>query len=137
MIDSNANEIADKLHNLMEDRILLLDGSMGALILSSKPTEEDFRGERFKNHDVDLKNATDILCLTQPEMILDIHRKYYEAGSDIVETNSFGANILGMKEFGLAELTHEVNVASVKLAKQAAEEYTRKTPDKPRFVAGS
>ncbi|MCA8988663.1 MAG: methionine synthase [Planctomycetaceae bacterium] len=134
---SPSNATNDQLRNLLEDRILLLDGSMGALILASKPTEEDFRGERFRNHHTDLKNATDILCLTQPKMIQDIHRKYLEAGSDIIETNSFNANVLNQDEYGLGELTFEINQAAASLAKQAAEEFTKKNPDKPRFVAGS
>jgi len=137
MISTSINSTQDLLNNLLEDRILLLDGSMGALILDSKPTEADFRGERFKNHPTDLKNATDILCLTQPEMILDIHRRYLDAGSDIIETNSFNANILNQEEYGLGHLTHEINATSARLAKQACEEFTRKNPDKPRFVAGS
>ncbi|TWT59987.1 methionine synthase [Rubinisphaera italica] len=137
MTSATSNSTSDLLNNLIDDRVLLLDGSMGALILDSKPTEADFRGERFKNHDADLKNATDILCLTQPEMILDIHRRYLDAGSDIIETNSFNANILNQAEYGLGHLTHEINAAAAGLAKQACEEFTRKNPDKPRFVAGS
>ena len=128
---------ADRLQNLMADRILLLDGSMGSLIMQSGPTEEDYRGERFKNHTIDLKNATDILCLTQPKLIEDVHRTYCEAGSDIFETNTFGANILTLEEFGLPELTHELNRQAAEIARKVADEFTKKNPDKPRFVAGS
>jgi len=137
MSTATSNSTSDLLNNLLEDRILLMDGSMGALILDSKPTEEDFRGERFKNHHTDLKNATDILCLTQPDMIREIHRTYLEAGSDIIETNSFNANLLNQEEYGLREITHDINAAAAKLAKQACEEYTARNPDKPRFAAGS
>ena len=130
-----ADSTRDTLLNLLDDRILLLDGSMGALIMQQGPTEETYRGERFASHAVDLKNATDVLCLTQPEMITDIHRRYLEAGSDIIETNTFNANVVSMEEFQLQDLTYEINKVAAGLAKQATEEFS--TPDKPRFVAGS
>jgi len=128
---------SDTLKNLLDDRILLLDGSMGALIMQQGPTEEAYRGERFAKHSVNLKNATDILCLTQPDMISEIHRTYLEAGSDIIETNSFNANLISMEEFELAEFTYEINKTAAELAKRQAEEFTRRDPSKPRFVAGS
>ena len=131
------NSTSDVLNTLLEDRILLLDGAMGSLILDQKPTEADYRGARFAGHPIDLKNANDILCLTQPELIRGLHGTYFEAGSDIVETNSFNANIISLEEFGLADLTREINQQAARLAREAAEEYTRKNPDKPRFVAGS
>ncbi len=131
------NSTADLLNNLIDDRILLLDGAMGSLIMDTKPTEADYRGEQFKNHPIDLKNANDILCLTQPDLIKSVHRQYLEAGSDIIETNSFNANIISLEEFELAELTYEMNRQAASLAKEVAEEFTRKNPDKPRFVAGS
>src|SRR5271156_6757320 len=93
----------DQLEDLLAERILLLDGSMGALIFSKHPTEEDYRGARFRHHPKELKNCTDILVLTQPKMIEDIHREYLEAGSDIIETNSFNATPIGMTEFVLQE----------------------------------
>ena len=130
-----ADSTRDTLLNLLDDRILLLDGSMGALIMQQGPTEETYRGKRFAGHAVDLKNATDVLCLTQPEMITDIHRKYLEAGSDIIETNTFNANVVSMEEFQIAELTYEINKVAAQLAKRATEEFS--TPGKPRFVAGS
>ncbi len=100
--------------------------------------EAAVRGERFADHHKDLKNFSDILCLTHPDEITDIHRAYYEAGSDIVETNSFGASPVGMVEFGLPnELVEEINFAAVACARKAADEWTERTPDKPRFVAGS
>ncbi|QDT66122.1 methionine synthase [Calycomorphotria hydatis] len=125
------------LKNLLEDRILVLDGAMGSLIHEYGPTEEDYRGERFKNHDIDLKNASDILVLTQPKMIEEIHGRYFEAGSDIVETNTFNGNVLTLEEYGLGDLTYEINKRAVELARNAADHYTQLTPDKPRFVAGS
>ncbi|MHC4875043.1 MAG: methionine synthase [Planctomycetota bacterium] len=128
---------SDTLKNLLEDRILLLDGSMGALIMQKGPDENVYRGERFAEHSVLLKNATDVLCLTQPQMIADIHRAYLEAGSDIIETNTFNANLISMEEFELAEFTYEINKTAVELAKSLAAEFTERDPSKPRFVAGS
>ncbi len=110
---------------------------MGALIFSNNPTEEQYRGERFKNHPIDLRNQADILVLTQPKLIEGVHRSYLEAGSDIIETDTFTANIVTLEEYGLAEYTYEINKVAAALAKQAAEEFTKKNPDKPRFVAGS
>ncbi|MBX9677282.1 MAG: methionine synthase [Gemmataceae bacterium] len=128
----------DVLEELLAERILLLDGSMGALIFSKKPTEEDYRGKRFKDHHKELRNYADILVLTQPELIESIHEEYLEAGSDIIETNTFTATPITLPEYGLdPELAFEINKAAAQLARQAAEKYTRKTPDKPRFVAGS
>lgn len=125
----------DTLRNLLEDRILLLDGAMGSLIMGAGPTEADYRGDQFKNHAVDLKNANDVLCLTQPKIIENIHRQYLEAGSDIIETDTFNANVVSMEEFELAEHTYAINKAAAEIAKRATEDFS--TPDKPRFVAGS
>ncbi|MBC8115307.1 MAG: homocysteine S-methyltransferase family protein, partial [Candidatus Saccharimonas sp.] len=86
---------------LLSERILVLDGAMGTMIQRYEPTEETYRGERFQSHPIDLKNAGDVLVLTQPQMIADIHRQYLAAGADIIETDSFNANIISMEEFGL------------------------------------
>ena len=107
----------DTLRNLLEDRILLLDGAMGSLIMGQGPTEADYRGELFKNHPVDLKNANDVLCLTQPKIIEAVHREYLEAGSDIIETDTFNANVISMEEFELAEHTYAINKAASEIAK--------------------
>ncbi len=125
------------LRDLLSHRILLLDGAMGSMIHQYKPTEADYRGKLFANHSVDLLNASDVLVLTQPQMIQEIHRSYLEAGSDIIETNTFGATSLMLEEFHLAEYAREMNRKGVELAKQVAEEFTKKNPSKPRFVAGS
>ena len=126
MKNPSQNSTADILNNIIDDRILLLDGAMGSLIMDKRPTEADYRGEQFKNHSIDLKNANDVLCLTQPELIKSVHRQYLEAGSDIIETNSFNANIISLEEFGLDELTYEMNKQAAQLAKETAEEFTRK-----------
>lgn len=126
------------IENLIRERILMLDGAMGTMIQRLSLDEAAVRGDRFADHDKDLKNFSDILCLTHPEKITDIHRAYYAAGSDIVETNSFGASPVGMIEFNLPlEMVDEINLAAVACARKAADEFTEKTPDKPRFVAGS
>jgi len=128
----------NQLSHLIRERILLLDGAMGTMIQRLRLDEAAVRGERFADHHKDLKNFSDILCLTHPEKITDIHRAYYEAGSDIVETNTFGASPVGMVEFDLPlELVEEINRAAVDCARQAADEWTDRTPDKPRFFAGS
>jgi 5-methyltetrahydrofolate--homocysteine methyltransferase len=126
-----------RFESLLHDRILVIDGAMGSMIHRFNPTEADYRGERFKSHPIDLKNASDVLVLTQPAMIASIHRQYLEAGADIIETDSFNANIVSMEEFGLADLTYELNKTAAELARSVAEEFTRKNPAKPRFVAGS
>jgi 5-methyltetrahydrofolate--homocysteine methyltransferase len=125
------------LQQLMEERILLFDGSMGALIFSRHPTEADYHGERFKGHPKSLKNCTEALVLTQPKMIEEIHCAYLEAGADIIETCTFNANLIGLQEFQLVDLVDEINRTSAQIARRAADEYTRRNPAKPRFVAGS
>lgn len=126
------------LPELIRERILVLDGAMGTMIQRLNLDEAAVRGDRFAKHHKDLNRFSDILCLTHPEKITDIHRAYLEAGADIVETNSFGASPVGMIEFDLPmELVDEINFAAVKCAKKATEEFSEKTPDRPRFVAGS
>ena len=130
--------IETEVSELIRERILLLDGAMGTMIQRLDLDEASVRGERFADHHKDLNRFSDILCLTHPEKITQIHREYFEAGSDIVETNTFGASPIGMIEFDLPDLlVDEINTAAVKCAKAAAAEYTEKTPDRPRFVAGS
>ncbi|PPD47459.1 MAG: methionine synthase [Methylobacter sp.] len=124
------------LKQLLSQRILFLDGAMGTMIQSYKLEEKDYRGSRFANWDVDLKGNNDLLTLTQPDIIKAIHGAYFEAGTDIVETNTFNSNSIGMGDYGMEALVYELNVEGAKLAKQAADDYTQKTPDKPRFVAG-
>ncbi len=125
------------LEELIARRILLLDGSMGAFIYARQPTEEDYRGERFRHHPVPLKNCTDVLVLSQPIFITEIHQAYLEAGADILETCTFNATPIGLAEFGLQEHVFDLNRAAAELARQAADKFTRRNPDKRRFVAGS
>ncbi|GAB3764500.1 homocysteine S-methyltransferase family protein [Ramlibacter monticola] len=123
------------LPDLLDQRILVLDGAMGTMIQRFRLTEADFRGERFREHPRDLKNDSDLLVLTRPDVIRDIHEGYLAAGADIIETNTFGANALAQDDYGLAHVAREMNVAAAKLAREAADKFS--TPDKPRFVAGA
>ena len=124
------------LKQCLSQRILFLDGAMGTMIQSYKLEERDYRGERFAQWDVDLKGNNDLLSLTQPDIIKAIHSAYFEAGSDIVETNTFNSTSIAMADYRMESLAYEINLESARVAKQAADEYTQKTPDKPRFVAG-
>ncbi|RYF14478.1 MAG: 5-methyltetrahydrofolate--homocysteine methyltransferase [Comamonadaceae bacterium] len=123
------------LPELLKQRILILDGAMGTMIQRFKLTEADFRGERFSDHPKDLKNNSDLLVLTRPDVIRDIHEGYLAAGADIIETNTFGASAIAQDDYGLGHLAREMNVAAAKLARAAADKFS--TPDKPRFVAGA
>ncbi|MCA9040055.1 MAG: methionine synthase [Planctomycetaceae bacterium] len=134
MTVGTAHAAGDVIRELLDERILLLDGAMGSLIMAQKPTEADYRGLQFADHHIELKNCNDILCLTQPDMVRDIHRQYFEAGSDIVETNTFNANGISMREYDLQEYTIEINQAAARLAREAAEQTRAK---RPLFVAGS
>jgi 5-methyltetrahydrofolate--homocysteine methyltransferase len=127
----------DLLDELLTQRLLILDGSMGALIYSRQPTEEDYRGSYFKNHPLPLKNCTEAMVLSQPRLISDIHRAYLEAGADIIETCTFNGNALSLAEFQLEDHVYELNQKAAELARQVADDFTRRNPDKPRFVAGS
>ena len=124
------------LKQQLSQRILFLDGAMGTMIQSYKLEEKDYRGERFAQRDVDLKGNNDLLSLTQPDIIKAFHSAYFEAGSDIVETNTFNATHIAMADYRMEALAYEINLESARLARQAADEYTEKTPEKPRFVAG-
>ncbi|NOT10899.1 MAG: methionine synthase [Methylococcaceae bacterium] len=124
------------IKQLMSEKILFLDGAMGTMIQGYKLEEKDYRGIRFADWDVDLKGNNDLLSLTQPDIIKAIHTAYFEAGSDIVETNTFNATRVAMADYQMEALAYEINFESARLARQAADEYSEKTPGKPRFVAG-
>ena len=127
----------EDIRKAITQRILVLDGAMGTMLQRFKFTEEDFRGEEFKEHPSPLKGNNDLLSLTQPEAIYKVHCDYLEAGADIIETNTFSATSIGMADYGLESEVYRLNVASAAIAKRAAEAYTLKNPSKPRFVAGS
>jgi len=123
------------LPGLLAERIVILDGAMGTMIQRYKLGEAEYRGERFKDHVKDLRGNSDLLQLTRPEVIAEIHAQYLEAGADIIETNTFGATTIAQEDYALAEFAREMNVAGARLARAACDRFS--TPDKPRFVAGA
>ncbi|MEP0264964.1 homocysteine S-methyltransferase family protein [Dokdonia sp.] len=125
------------LYKALRERILVLDGAMGTMLQAYKFSEEDFRGERFKDFHIPLKGNNDLLSITQPEAIAEVHRKYFAAGADIVETNTFSGTTIAMADYELEDIVYELNYASAKIAKEVAQSFTKKEPHKPRFVAGS
>ncbi|PPC90497.1 MAG: methionine synthase [Methylobacter sp.] len=126
----------EQLKTLMSRNILFLDGAMGTMIQSYKLEEKDYRGQRFSDWKLDLKGNNDLLSLTQPDIIKSIHQAYFEAGSDIVETNTFNATRVAMADYGMEAFAYEINYESARIAREAAQVYSQKTPEKPRFVAG-
>ena len=125
------------IYEIAKDRVLVLDGAMGTMIQRYKLNEEDFRKERFKDFHRDIQGNNDILSITQPEIIEAIHREYLEAGSDIIETNTFSGTRIAQSDYDMAEYAYEINFESAKIAKKAADAYTKMNPNKPRFVAGA
>jgi 5-methyltetrahydrofolate--homocysteine methyltransferase len=121
----------------LQKRILIIDGAMGTMIQRHKLQEADYRGERFKDWHTDVKGNNDLLSITQPEIIIGIHKEYLEAGADIIETNTFSSTVIAQADYDMQSLAYELNVASAKCARTAADEYTAKDPAKPRFVAGA
>ncbi|MFO7799672.1 MAG: homocysteine S-methyltransferase family protein, partial [Rhodohalobacter sp.] len=128
---------AHPLFSILKKRILILDGAMGTMIQDYKLSEDDFRGSKFKNVDNELKGNNDLLSVTQPDIIREIHSQFLDAGADIIETNTFNANPISQEDYQLQDFTYEINVASAKVAREAADSFTQNNPDKPRFVAGA
>lgn len=125
------------INQILKERILVLDGAMGTMIQQYQLSEEDFRGERFAEFPMDIKGNNDILSITQPQIIEAIHKAYLDAGADIIETNTFAGTRMAQADYQMQDYVYELNLEAAKIAKKAAEEYTRQTPDKPRFVAGA
>jgi len=125
------------IYEILKERILVLDGAMGTMIQQYKLSEADYRGERFRDFPHDLKGNNDLLSITQPQIIKEIHRKYLEAGADIIETNTFNSTSVSMADYHMEDLVYELNYQSAKIAKEVCEEFNKLTPEKPRFVAGS
>ena len=126
-----------KLVKALQERILILDGAMGTMLQGYNFNEEDFRGEKFKDHPSPLKGNNDLLSITQPEAIFEVHSKYLEAGSDIIETNTFSGTTIAMADYKMEDHVYDINFESASIAKNAADKFTRMDPDKPRFVAGA
>jgi len=127
----------EQLHKALQERIVILDGGMGTMIQNLKLDEQAFRGDRFADYDREVQGNNDLLNLTQPALLRNIHADYLDAGADIIETNTFNSTRVSQSDYGLEEFSKELNVAAAKLARQVADEFTAKTPDKPRFVAGA
>src|SRR5262249_31844788 len=136
-----ANSIGQRTRTLLEEilaeRIMILDGAMGTMVQTYALDEDDFRGDLFRDHPKPLKGCNDLLVMTRPDVIAEIHRAYLDAGADIIETNTFVANRLTMENYGLEDCCFAINKAAAELARQVADEVTRQTPGRPRFVAGS
>jgi 5-methyltetrahydrofolate--homocysteine methyltransferase len=126
-----------KIEDILKERILILDGAMGTMIQRHRLEEEDFRGDRFKNHSHLLKGNNDLLSITRPDIIKEIHAQYFQAGADIAETNTFSGTTIAQADYHLEHIVYELNFQSAKIAKEVAVEFTKKEPDKPRFVAGA
>ena len=126
---------AQQLPEILKQRIVILDGAMGTMIQRYKLTEADYRGTRFTEHHVDVKGNNELLLLTHPEVIREIHEQYLAAGADLIETNTFGATSVAQEDYDMAELAYEMNVVAAQIARAACDQYS--TPDKPRFVAGA
>jgi 5-methyltetrahydrofolate--homocysteine methyltransferase len=129
--------MSNKIYTALNNRILVLDGAMGTMLQRYNFSEEDFRGERFKDFPHSLKGNNDLLTLTQPEAIKDVHRQYFAAGADIVETNTFSGTTIGMADYHLEDIVYELNYESAKIAREVADEFEAQDPSRPRFVAGS
>ena len=125
------------IQEILEQRIMIIDGAMGTMIQRHKLEEADYRGEQFKNWHKDVKGNNDLLSITQPDIIIGIHKQYLEAGADIIETNTFSSTTIAQADYDMQSIAYEMNVASAKCARAAADEYTKKNPSKPRFVAGA
>ncbi len=125
------------IKEILKKRILVLDGAMGTMIQRYKLGEDDFREGWFENHDKPLQGNNDLLSLTKPEIIKDIHREYLDAGADIIETNTFSGTTIAQADYGLEKAAYDINFHGAKIAKEVCQEYTQKNPAKPRFVAGS
>ncbi|SUG73438.1 B12-dependent methionine synthase [Salmonella enterica subsp. enterica] len=136
VVGSECEQQVEQLRAQLNERILVLDGGMGTMIQSYRLHEEDFRGERFADWPCDLKGNNDLLVLSKPEVIAAIHNAYFEAGADIIETNTFNSTTIAMADYRMESLSAEINYAAAKLARACADEWTARTPEKPRFVAG-
>ncbi|MDH3443178.1 MAG: homocysteine S-methyltransferase family protein, partial [Deltaproteobacteria bacterium] len=131
------NDTDTTLRRLLQERILLFDGAMGTMIQRLKLDEKEFRGKQFVHHERPLKGCNDLLSITQPEAIGDIHRAYLEAGADIIETNSFNSTSIAMADYALEKEAYALNLAAARVARRAVDEFNRQTPERPRFVAGA
>src|ERR1700750_3164416 len=132
---SHLNKMDIRRH--LQQRILVIDGAMGTMIQRYQLSEEDFRGERFRDHLSDLKGNNDLLNITRPDVIKAIHQEYIDAGADIIETNTFSTQRISLADYHMEDLAYELSFEGARIAREVADEYNTKTPNKPRFVAGA
>ena len=132
-----SNDVSARIQSLAQQRILIIDGAMGTALQGYGLTERDYRGERFAEHPRELKGDSDLLVLTRPDIIRQVHRDYLEAGADILETNTFSATRISQADYALEPFAYELNYEAARLARGLADEFSDRTPDKPRFVAGA
>src|SRR5438093_9648925 len=130
-------DVRKQLHDLLARRILVLDGAMGTMVQRHQLAEADFRGDRFRTHERDLRGNNDVLVLTRPDVVSAIHHQYLEAGSDIIETNTFSGTRIAQGDYALEALVYDINREGAKLARAACDAFTERAPWKPRFVAGA
>ena len=130
-------DVEEQLRTTLAERILVLDGAMGTMIQAHELTEEDFRAERFRDHPRELKGNNDLLSLSRPELIGDIHRAFLEAGADIIETNTFSSTSISQADYGLGGLAGELNIAAAALARETVDDFMRANPGRSCFVAGA
>jgi 5-methyltetrahydrofolate--homocysteine methyltransferase len=126
-----------RLKQLLDQRIVIIDGAMGTMVQRYKLEEQDYRGEKFKDWHLDLKGNNDLLCITQPQIIKEIHRQYLDAGADIIETNTFNAQRVSMADYEMQDIAYDINFAAAQVARQAADEYMQEHPGSVKFVAGA
>ena len=131
------SSILEQLHKIVEQRIMVIDGAMGTMIQEYGLDEADYKGSKFEHLPQDLKGNNDLLSITRPDVIENIHKAYLEAGADIIETNTFNANAISQEDYQLSEFAYEINVAAAQCAKRATNTYNQLNPSKPRFVAGA
>lgn len=135
-MQNRSKNTVQQLNEAIQNRILILDGAMGTMIQEHKLEEADYRGEQFKDWHCDIKGNNDLLAITQAKIIKDIHLAYLNAGADIIETNTFNATTISMADYDMQDISKDINIAAAKLAREAADEISKQTPEKPRFVAG-
>ena len=131
------SDVESRLRALLDERILVLDGAMGSLIQAHGLDEADFRDERFRDHSIDLKGNNELTVLTRPDVVEEIHSAYLEAGADIVLTNGFSANAISQSDYGLEDYCLEMNREAARIARRAADAWSERTPERPRFVGGN
>ncbi|MAW06939.1 MAG: methionine synthase, partial [Halobacteriovoraceae bacterium] len=129
--------LKQELKNQLDEKILFMDGAMGTMIQQYKLEEKDFRSDRFKDHEVDLKGNNDLLSITKPQVIKEIHLEYLKAGSNIIETNTFNSTSISQRDYKLEDFSNEINLASAKIAREAADEFKKENPNTSVYVAGA